>query len=381
MTGAHESPRRARLGPWGLILAMCCLLVAAPRTWAQQVFTQVARPGGIAVDLQGNVFVIWDAVLTTKLTKFAPNGAPVAEINLGGITVGEFTSSHLALDPGTGNILLLTPQGVLYAIRPDTLEGTVLTDLRTLPPVDDSVFDVLVGGSRPLVLGTPRYLDLAVRRLDNARFDVFVSASTGAAGGFPFVMRVRFNAQVPPVADVIVTSSGTTVGDVAGRPGVAVNAQGLVITTMPFQVSVGFVNGLVAFGADFPENPASVPRFALLRPDGSPIDFTSTGMTSDPAGNFYVTTGVVGISACGVGGSGALVFLPAALNNVLCVPSGLVLASTEDVAVSPAGDSVYMTDFGGNAVLRFPPAVPTPGPAALSRADVTRPGAASPPAP
>ena len=44
----------------------------------------------------------------------------------------------------------------------------------------------------------------------------------------------------------------------------------------------------------------------------------------------------------------------AALNTLFCVPSGLVLVRTEDVAVSPGGEALYLTDFSGNLVLRFP---------------------------
>ena len=62
----------------------------------------------------------------------------------------------------------------------------------------------------------------------------------------------------------------------------------------------------------------------------------------------------MGISACGVGGSGSLVFLPAALNTLFWVPSGWVLVRTEDVAVSPGGDALYLTDFSANLVLCFP---------------------------
>ena len=337
-------------------LAWVTLLVALPLATAnaQQPFAQLRTPSGVATDLAGNVFVISDAVTTTQLTKFAPNGTPLRTMALGGITVGVFTNSRLALDPGTGFILMLTPQGVVYAIHPDTLEAVPILDLRTLPPTDNAVFDVLTRTVRPLVLGVPpHYHDLTVRRINDARLDLFISASTGAAGGFPFVLRVRFVAQQPPVADAIVFASGTSAGAVEGRAGIAVNQQGLVVTTMAAPTSAGFINSLVAFGADFPENPAVPPQFPLRGRNGAPLDFTSTGMTADPAGNFYVATGVVGISACGVGGSGALVFLSAALDRLFCVPSGRVLVRTEDVAVSPRGEALYLTDFGANLVLRF----------------------------
>jgi hypothetical protein len=345
--------RRRSLCTLALVTVTAALTLSTAT--AQQPFAQLRTPSGVATDLAGNVFVISDAVTTTQLTKFAPNGTPLGAIALGGITVGVFTNSRLALDPGTGFILMLTPQGVVYAIHPDTLQAQPILDLRSLPPTDPAVFDVLTGTVRPLVLGVPpRYQDFAVRRIDNTRADLFISASTGASGGFPFVLRVRFVAQNPPVADAIVFSSGTSAGAVEGRAGIAVNNQGLVVTTMATPTSVGFTNSLVAFGADFPENPAAVPpQFPLRGPNGLPLDFTSVGMTADPAGNFYVATGVVGISACGVGASGALVFLSAALDRLFCVPSGRVLVRTEDVAVSPGGEALYLTDFSGNLVLRF----------------------------
>jgi hypothetical protein len=336
---------------WVTVMAALTL----PAAHAQQPFAQLFAPTGVATDLAGNVFVISDAVTTTQLTKFAPNVTPLAAVGLGGITVGVFTNSRLALDSGTGFLLMLTPQGVVYAIHPDTLQAQPVLDLHGLPPTEDAVFDVLTGTVRPLVLGVPpHYQDLAVRRLDSARVDLFISASTGASGGFPFVLRVRFVGQNPPVADAIVFSSGTSAGAVEGRAGVAVNNQGLVVTTMAAPTPAGFTNSLVAFGADFPENPTVPPQFPLRGSNGAPLDFTSAGMTSDPAGNFYVATGVVGLSECGAGGSGALVFLSAALDTLVCVPPGLVLVRTEDVAVSPGGEALYLTDFSGNLVVRFP---------------------------
>ena len=67
-----------------------------------------------------------------------------------------------------------------------------------------------------------------------------------------------------------------------GRVGIAVNNQGLVVTTMATPTPAGFTNSLVAFGADFPENPAVPPQIPLRDPNGVPLDFTSTEMTTTP---------------------------------------------------------------------------------------------------
>lgn len=67
---------------------------------AQQPFAQLLTPTGVATDLAGNVFVISDAVTTTQLTKFDPNGTLLNAIALGGITVGVFTNKSPGARPG-----------------------------------------------------------------------------------------------------------------------------------------------------------------------------------------------------------------------------------------------------------------------------------------
>ena len=86
-------------------------------------------------------------------------------------------------------------------------------------------------------------------------------------------------------------------------------------------------------------------------------NLTSQGMTADGAGNFYIATGVVGTSACGVASSGAVVFIPRALNRITCLnvgPGATGLVRSTDVAIDPHDKSILVTFFDG-VVVRFPP--------------------------
>ncbi len=322
------------------------------------ICAQLSLPSGITTDADGNVFVHSDAPAATRLTKFAPNCTPLRRVPVGGFDPTEFVGSRLATNPTRNIILLLSPQGRILGIDPATLQGGDFIDLRSFANrVFPNVYDILRREFRSLPLGSPLYGDIAVGRSNTAQLDLFVTGLTGAAGGFPFIMRIQANFQTNMFAlRVMVTSQGTTAGSVNRSPGLAVNVDDVVLTTLPFPTGVGFANGLVRFQADFTENlnnPAGFPQFIW---QNVLPDFTSVGMSTDEAGNFYIATGVVGISACGAGGSGALVFIPRTLGSFTCIPSQAVLARSEDTAVSPTNNVVYMTLLGG-LVLRFPPFV------------------------
>lgn len=128
-----------------------------------------------------------------------------------------------------------------------------------------------------------------------------------------------------------------------------------MLTSLSFRA---FVDSLVAFKTSFPASAANlstVPRFILLtnRTTSGVWDMASVGMTADAAGNFYVSTGVIGTSLCGTGGSSTLVLInknPTA-PNARCFNLPSVLARSRDVAVSPVGNIAYMTVDG--TVVRY----------------------------
>lgn len=348
---------RIRRGRWTFSKGLLCLTTLLSLTGALHAETSVfisglSLPQGIAADSAGNIYVHSDAVSTTHVTKFTPQGTPVARVSLGGINASEFVGSRLTRIPGTDRILLLSPQGIILYFNRE-LQGEVLYDLRPLAgQVAHDVFDVLTQNFRRLVLGVPQYGDIAARWTEGNLLEVLVSATTGAAGGFPLIVRIRFDLQ-NRVAEpkVVLTSQGTTAGSVNIAPGLAVNAEGAALTTLPFPTDLGFADGLVSFRTDFPENRSQLPRFILR-------DFASFGMTVDELGNFYIASGVVGSSHCGIAASGALVFIDRQTIQPICLPIALPLGRSADVAVSPIDNSVYMTmsELNGG-VLRFDPIV------------------------
>jgi hypothetical protein len=338
-------------------------LMASTPAGAQETFARLQLPAGVAVDLAGNVLVHSDATFTTVLTKFAPDGRPLGQAQLGGINVSEFVGSRLATDPGSGYILLLTPAGVILQVPPDGAPSTFL-DLRPLQgQVFDGVWDSTTARYRSFPLAQPSYGDIAIGRPGEQVMDLFV---TGTSVGFPFVMRVRLDFQRGAVdPQVIITSSGTTAGNVNLPSGIAVNQDGWAMVTMPQRTPIGFASGLVLFHATFPDarqDPNLVPRFIV---DG----FASLGMTTDSAGNFYVASGSVGVAACGVHGSGALVVIPRAIDRMSCRTFGSVVLNTTDVAVSGIDQSIYITINGlSGAVVRLPPSAAVAAASALPNA-------------
>jgi hypothetical protein len=352
------------------IAALCLGLLNTANAEPVIFASQLSGPAGVTTDSGGNVYVHSDAITTTVLTKFLPDATPVAQVSLGGINVSEFVGSRLTRVPDTDSMLLLSPQGVIYTFTPDLQIGPLI-DLRPLVGQTVSgVYDILTQQFRDLFLGVgPDWGDIAAYRDNAVILNLFVTATTGAAGGFPFVLRIGYDTSSGAITTqrVVLTSSGTTAGAVNQPPGLAVNFEGNVLTTMPFPVSVdplgGFSESLVYFTAEFPENPASViPQFILGDPQtrSGIADFASFGMTTDAAGHFYVAAGVVGSSVCGVQGSGPLVFIDRTLTQFLCFPLGGPIVPSTDVAVSPVDNFAFMTFFGyPGLVVRFDPIVPT----------------------
>ncbi|MGH9944727.1 MAG: pre-peptidase C-terminal domain-containing protein, partial [Pyrinomonadaceae bacterium] len=322
------------------------------------IFAQLLTPVGAALDSSGNIFVSSDAVNSTLITKFAPNGTVLAQIPIGNfLSVGSI--GHLDTDPATGLIWDLLPTGEVGLINPTSGQITPAFDLRQITADTSAIYDIASGrvdGFGGLInTRSANYGDIALWRRNN-QLDVFVAGNSVA---FPFVMRIPISSTGQPGTPRVLISSRQSAalnGNNLTR-GVAVNSQGLVLTTLPLDGLPSLpVDRAVAFSADFSQGQGLPPTVLF---NGQ--DFTSRGMTVDAAGNFYVATGQNGNSFCGIGGSGALVVIPSALNNAFCHPLNVTIANSRDVAVRPDGALAYMTV--GNAVVRYGLApVPTPTP-------------------
>lgn len=326
---------------------------------AQQVFSSnLSLANGIEADSSGNIYVNYDAVFSTALSKFSSNATPLGTNTYGGITSGNI--GRIARVPGSNDMLLLTQQGSILLFGPN-LELTSYIDLSSINnQIAEGVYDVTTNRFRSLVLGLPTWGDIAAFWARNDLLYLYISGTTNAAGGFPFTLRLDIDLSLNQLSwRVVATSTGTTAGSANQPRGIAVNSAGWVLTGYPFVVpNSGFADSLVAFRTSFPEvaNSTTVPRF-VLRTNQTQTglwDMASIGMTTDAAGNFYVATGAVGASPCGSGGSSVLVLINSnpTSPNPRCSPLPSILAFSNDVAVSPIGNIPYMTV--NNQVIRFP---------------------------
>ncbi|MCB0214430.1 MAG: hypothetical protein KDJ52_34140 [Anaerolineae bacterium] len=317
-------------------------------------FASLSIPVGVETDLNGNVYTTSDNVFNTLITKYAPTGQPLAQARIGNFFSVD-TIGKMARVPGTPHIVDLLPNGQLLIIN--TANGLIIPsyNLRTLPNiVTNEIYDLASGqfGSAAglIIPQQSSYGDIAVYRNGNT-IDLLVSGNSIA---FPFIMRVRFIPGQPPQAKVLITSLASAAPLNNVPRGVAVNSQGMVLTSLPFAFDdpQENVDRAVLFHVNLPEerNIDNLPRFLLNR-----IDFSSRGMASDGVDNFYVATGGIGISQCGVLGSGVMVVISADLNNITCgLVSNAPLIFSEDVAVAPDGSFAYMTVRNFNAVIRYP---------------------------
>lgn len=315
-------------------------VVAAPPV----LFTQLTLPIGVATDLQGNVFVTYES-LGAALGKFDPSGAVLGQVQLSPLIspVDLFSGARLALEPASGQILALFPAGTIQVIDPNTGAINPLLDLRQLQIRTDRVYDIalnaVVDATGRIQPALASYGDIAIFN-GNGFTDLYIS---GISAGFPFVMRLRTVQGQLSSAEVVVSSIASAAPSQGQPPGVAVNAQGTVLTTLPIPNAdaTGNFNTPVAFPVDLDLQQLTGSFTPTLV---SGVDIASTGMTSDAAGNFYIATSATGTSLGGTSGSGAVVVLSPSLQveNVLPIAQSVTIASN-DVAVNPTGDRLYVT--------------------------------------
>lgn len=308
---------------------------------------QLSLPIGVATDLTGNVLVTSDNVLNVKISKYAPTGQLLGELPFGNITSSE-AIGHLATDPGTGLVWDLLQDGRVLIFNPHTLQIVGQFDIRTLNINTTAVYEFASGRildlSGSVLPSLSSYADIALFRRGQI-VDVFVTGLSTV--GVPFVIRLRLT-PTRYFAQAIAASLSVTSGSNGVARGVAVNRNGIVLTTLPRAGNIGNVDRAVAFSADFPER-ANVLRSTMLF-NGTPM--TSRGMATDPQGNFYIATGVIGgpaVPNCGINSSAVLLAVTADLRRLVCLGNGGVLGQSSDVAINPQGNRLYATV--GNSVI------------------------------
>lgn len=312
-------------------------------------FAGVPYPKGVAVDQQGNVYVQSLSILGDGgLYKFSPDGSLLARNpNL----CGEI---RLVVDTVNNVLWAIETKGVLYGINPNTLQAQPFLNLMNLPIPQGPVLNILTGQSVDLLMINPQYGDIALRRIDGSRFDLFITGQT-YAGGIPFVVRLRFH---PTLEADIVVASIPLPNPIIPPPlntqasGIAVNADGKVLTTFPDDV-IGGISPffLASFNADFTDTNVGRPAFVSSFYDRQVYSLGMTDSTTDKG--FYFVGTAQGIG-CGIGT--AVLHASESLDSVACVADlsslGLGTMTPDDVAVGSDNSSLYVTMSAHNIVLR-----------------------------
>lgn len=264
--------------------------------------------------------------------------------------------SYLATRRSNELIFSLRQDGGLVVIDPKTGNAHNALNLRTLNVSTDNVLDIAQHGfsnfGGMIIPASSTYGDIAILEKD-ASMDIFV-IGLSQAQVFPFVMRIRVDKDgIISSADVIAASStSTAVGDYANTTRcIAVNNQGIVATTLPYQNQGGAIfDRFITFSADFPETGKQLPEIRLKG-----VDMHSMGMDVDPEGNFYIATGPLGTSLAGYGRSGALVKISPTGDSVHEIYSpNSELADSRDVTISTRNNKAYMTILNYNQVVYMP---------------------------
>jgi hypothetical protein len=336
---------------------------------AATIFASLLNPVGITIDTQGNLITNSDGSRNLVLSKFSADGSLLKQAEYRTSLSGDL--GYLSPVTKQGKIFQLQSDGDLIAIDPVSLSMTQYANLRQLSTDVSTIVDIasgLIGSLGGLIVPeapNTLYGDIAIYERGNWQ-DIFISGLS--MGTFPFVMRLRFLSGSLQSSKVLVASVATTAGDINLTRGVAVNNQGIVLTTLPIatgRIRPQFIDVPVSFSADFPEGNGERPQ---ERFEGQGDDFSdgsnhlvipSQGITTDSTGNFYIVTNSIGAPGLGAPGKPSLfVVLNSDLTSVLDVQSANIGASYRDVAVSPDGDQAFVTSSEGK-VLGFPVSVST----------------------
>lgn len=311
---------------------------------------ELSLANGVTTDAAGNIFVSSVAGGLPVVTKFAPNGAPVYQIGTGGIA-----ATKLAYDSSSNRVVALEERGSLTVFDANTGQITGSGNVAQFPIDTSAIVDISSGVIDNFGgLIQPSFSSFGDLDILNGQgfTDIYVSAKSQA---FPYVIRLRFLANGGFDGDVLVSSRASAAPTDNIAPGIAVNPQGVVLTTLPIAGNAGTFNVAVALPFDWDGQQRTgsfVPQVVL---NGEAV--SSRGMTADRIGNFYIGTSAIGVSFGGVSGSGVLVLTPdAQLSNF--IPLNQALVRVPDLAVNPQGDRLYaIVDTGGGVFIASTPVV------------------------
>jgi hypothetical protein len=360
----------------GALVTAGLALAAPDAARAQTLFKSLTVAVGVETDTSGNVYtsntVVSGLSSTVYIGKYSAAGALQKRVKVPGSTSTD-SPGRIHRIGTTNEFLYLDPKGKIFRFD-QTLAPTLLLDLSPLAgQVAAQVFDVSTNTFRNVGLISPRWGDITSRLVTSSRLYVYVTAQVNA-NVTPVVVRLYFDLASGNVFwRGIATTLGTTAGNTNLNRGIAVNNLGWVLTTLPATGNLGFFDGLVAFHSNFPETTTTAvrPRFVFRSSTGRILDVASRGMSTDATNRFYIATGTIGSSTCGVSGSGAMMVVRAdpRVPAPRCFNLGGLVRNSVDVGVNPVNGTSYMTvsAASGGGVYRFP-VVPATTPALSAEA-------------
>ena len=303
-------------------------------------------PVGIETTTSGNLLVSHDLLSYTAISTFDPNAQNLGHIRVGNGIVDVEAMGHLAKIPSSESVFTLFGDGRLGIYTPSNASFSLLGSLRSVNADVTSVYDMASQSFRNMggiiLPQVAFYGDIAVYE-EEGKLEVF---ATGISVAHPFVMRLSWVNENYQGAKVIVSTFQTTAPNSNIARGIAVNQQGLVVTTLPYSPTTAPFDTGVAFPVDF----STLPQFFMGRQD-----MASRGMTTDNDGNFYIATGSIGTTLKN-GGSGALVAFNATLSQYsvfsLATPASII--DSYDIAISPDGHRLYMNVVNQKTILTMP---------------------------
>lgn len=337
------------------------------------VFDSLSKPNGLTFDNSGNLYIT-TLVSGTSIPGIPPTIPAIVKLDPAGNIVGQlvansFLNSKLEFVPELNLLVSLDGDGALNFIDPTSLTFTGGIDLNSLPADASAVLDVATGAvsnlSGFIQNSSATYGDFDIR-VNGSTIQFFVSGLSQSQS-FPFVLRLELEGNTFTRSEVLFASTADSLSIAPQTPrlgrGIAVNSQGIVLTTLPLPTNQQPLDFVVAFNANI-VTADGIGNNEFLFVDNK-TDIYSQGLTTDSGGNFYITTNSVGSGTLGVAGEGALIVVSADINETLFAKGISIPASSFlDVSINPAMGVPFVTvnkflspiSGGGDLLVGFPEA-------------------------
>jgi hypothetical protein len=338
----HSSTQSLRRGRHGRQLRPC-LVHLEPRVVPSLTFPRIA---GVTFDTSGDIFVSYDST-----SEYSGQQQSVAEVDASGFLVSSnvFGATGSSALPGalttigssaslpninnSGDILELQPNGQLFVFDPVGGGSSQYDNLASDSANASKVYDVQTGTtvdlSNQISLSGATFGDFGIYANS-----LVVSAESN---NWDFVMRVTYGSTGG--AATILVASPASDGLSASPEGVAVDSQGMVLTTLPY-VPAGSSTAIhvpVGFNLFYDTGKGAAPYIPTLGLTTAP-NIDSGGITVDSQNNFILAM----TNSSLYGGGPGIAHINSALTAFLADPATSAGAIPTGIAYQNVGGTNYL---------------------------------------